>query len=201
MDRILVWDLPTRLGHWLLALGFALAWLTSESENLRMVLVVAGGLVVSVVVFRLAWGFVGSTYARFESFVDRPRAAFTYVKSLLGERPAHFTGHNPAGGYAILALLALALLAGITGWINYQDLAGDWLAEMHEAIASAMLAVVVVHLLGVAVGSWRHKENLARAMIDGCKRGRPEEAITSARVAAVITLIVCAVAGTWLLSL
>jgi hypothetical protein len=64
-----------------------------------------------------------------------------------------------------------------------------------------MLAVVVVHLLGVAVGSWRHKENLALAMIDGCKRGRPEEAITSARVAAVITLIVSAVAGTWLLSL
>jgi len=201
MDRILVWDLPTRLAHWLLAFGFALAWLTAESESWRMVHVVAGGLVVTVAVFRLAWGVVGSTYARFESFVDRPRAALAYLKSLLGDRPAHFTGHNPAGGYAILALLALALLAGITGWIAYQDLAGDWLAETHEAIASTMLAVVVVHLLGVAVGSWRHKENLALAMIDGCKRGRPEEAITSTRVAAVITLVVAAVAGTWLLSL
>ena len=201
MDRILVWDLPTRLGHWLLALGFALAWLTSESENLRMVLVVAGGLVVSVVVFRLAWGFVGSTYARFESFVDHPRSVFSYLKSLLGDRPTHFTGHNPAGGYAILALLALALLAGISGWINYQDLAGDWMAETHEAIASIMLAVVVVHLLGVAVGSWRHKENLVLAMINGFKYGRPEEAIAGARIAAVITLVVCAVAGAWLLSL
>jgi len=200
MERILVWDLPTRIGHWLLAVGFAIAWLTAESESLRLVHVGVGGMVVGIVLFRFAWGFVGSTYARFESFVRMPTAAWQYLIALLSRQPRHSTGHNPAGGYAILALLTLAALAGLTGWLNYQDLGGEWLEEAHEAIASVMLAIVGVHLLGVAVGSWRHQENLVRAMVTGFKQGRPEQAIASARIGAVITLIIFASAGAWLLS-
>ena len=200
MQRILVWDLPTRIGHWLLAVGFAIAWLTSESESLRLVHVGVGGMVVGVVLFRFAWGFVGSTYARFENFVSTPDAAWQYLLGLLGRQPRHFTGHNPAGGYAILALLTLAILAGLTGWLNYQDIGGEWLEEAHEAMASTMLAIVGLHLLGVAVGSWRHQENLARAMVTGVKQGRPEQAIASARIGAVVTLVICAGASAWLLA-
>lgn len=200
MQRILVWDLPTRIGHWLLAVGFAIAWLTSESESLRLVHVGVGGMVVGVVLFRFAWGLVGSTYARFENFVSTPDAAWQYLLGLLGRQPRHFTGHNPAGGYAILALLTLAILAGLTGWLNYQDIGGEWLEEAHEAMASTMLAIVGLHLLGVAVGSWRHQENLARAMVTGFKQGRPEQAIASARIGAVVTLVICAGASAWLLA-
>ena len=178
---ILVWDLPVRLGHWLMAGGFALAWLTAESETWRLVHVLAGGMVVAVALFRLAWGLVGSRHARFGSFVRGPMAALGYLKSLATGRPQHWVGHNPAGGWAILALLALALLTGGAGWLSYQDLAGEWLEEVHEALASAMLAVVAIHLAGVAVGSLAHRENLPRAMVTGRKRGPAAEAIAGDR--------------------
>ncbi|HZV53968.1 MAG TPA: cytochrome b/b6 domain-containing protein, partial [Rhodocyclaceae bacterium] len=95
--RILVWDLPVRLGHWLMAGGFAVAWLTGESEEWRLMHVLAGGTVVGVALFRLLWGIVGSRYARFGNFVKSPRAALAYLKSLLGPSPQHHVGHNPAG--------------------------------------------------------------------------------------------------------
>ena len=200
MDRILVWDLPTRIGHWLLAACFAVAWLTSESESMRLIHVMAGGTLVGVVAFRIAWGLLGSTYARFDNFVRAPAAAWRYLADLTQGRPAHFVGHNPAGGYAILALLSLGLFTGLSGWLNYQEIGGEWLEEGHEAMASLMLAVVGVHLAGVAIGSWRHRENLPRAMVTGHKSGRPESAIPGARAASVITLLACAALAAWLLS-
>ena len=200
MNRILVWDLPTRIGHWLLAACFAVAWLTSESEALRLVHVMAGGALVGILAFRIAWGLVGSTYARFDNFVSTPAAAWRYLVGLAQNRPAHFVGHNPAGGYAILALLILGLVTAASGWLNYQEIGGEWLEEGHEAVASTMLAVVGIHLAGVAVGSWRHGENLPRAMVTGFKAGRPESAIPGARAASVITLLGCAILFAWLLS-
>ena len=196
---ILVWDLPVRLGHWLMAGGFALAWLTAESETWRLVHVLAGGMVVAVALFRLAWGLVGSRHARFGSFVRGPMAALGYLKSLATGRPQHWVGHNPAGGWAILALLALALLTGGAGWLSYQDLAGEWLEEVHEALASAMLAVVAIHQAGVAVGSLAHRENLPRAMVTGRKRGPAAEAIAGPKLAAALVLLAwTAIAAWWL---
>jgi cytochrome b len=196
---ILVWDLPTRLSHWLLAGGFAISWLTAESEEWRLVHVFAGGAVVAAALFRLFWGFIGTTYARYESFVRSPEAAWQYLKSLTTDRPRHYVGHNPAGGYAILALLSLAVLTGAIGWLSYQDVGGEWLAELHEGAATVMLAVVGLHLLGVIVGSWKHKENLVRAMITGVKIGRAGSAIASTRPLAGAALIAWAAATAWLL--
>jgi cytochrome b len=197
---ILVWDLPVRLGHWLLAGGFALAWLTGESEAWRLVHVWAGATVVAVALFRLLWGFVGSRHARFADFVERPAAVVGYLKSLLGRAPQHFTGHNPAGGWAIVLLLVLALAAGASGWFAYQEIGGKWLGEAHEAIASTMLAMVVIHLLGVAVGSLAHNDNLPRAMLTGRKRGTAGEAIANARPLVALLLLVWTASLAWWLS-
>jgi cytochrome b len=199
MKKILVWDLPVRLGHWLMAGGFVLAWVTGESEKWRLVHVFAGSTVTAAALFRLLWGIVGSKHARFAGFVRGPRQALAYLKRLLRFAPPHYAGHNPAGGWAIVLLLGLALASGASGWLTYQELGGKGLEEMHEFATGLMLAVVGVHLLGVIVGSLAHRENLVWAMITGRKQGRPEEAIVGQRFLAALALLLwTAAAAGWL---
>ena len=200
MQKILVWDLPVRLGHWLMVGGFALTWLTGDSETFRLVHVIAGATVLAVATFRLPWGFIGSRYARFVDFVHGPATVKDYALSLLRLQPNHHVGHNPAGGWAIVALLGLALLTGISGWATYNELAGHWLEELHEGLASAMLTVVIVHVAGVVSGSLVHGENLVRAMLTGRKEGSPEEAIPSARPFASVALLAWIIAAGWWLA-
>lgn len=201
MKKILIWDWPVRIGHWLMVAGFVIAWLTAESESFRLLHAWAGGTVLAVAAFRLLWGLVGSRHARFASFVRGPRAVLDYLASLLRLQPAHHAGHNPAGGWAIVALLGLGILTGISGWAHYNEIGGHWLEDVHEGLASAMLTVVIVHLAGVFSGSLLHGENLVRAMLTGRKSGSPEEAIASARpLAAVVLLAWVAAAGWWLAS-
>jgi len=192
MERILVWDWPVRLGHWLMVAAFAIAWLTAESESWRLVHAAAGGVVVGVILFRLVWGVVGTRHARFASFLHGPAAVLAYLEGLAQCRPPHATGHNPAGGWAIMALLALGLATGFTGWLAYNDIGS--LGDLHEGMAHTMLAVVGLHIAGVGVGSLAHRENLVRAMLTGYKRGAVAEAITSSRLWAVPLLFAAALA-------
>jgi len=197
MKKILVWDVPTRLGHWLLVGSFAVAWLTSESETWQDVHVAAGTLMFAVVVFRLFWGIIGSRYACFDSFSFSPAAALRYLRDLALRRPAHYAGHNPAGSYAIYALLGFALLAGFSGWLVYNEFGGEWVEELHEGVASAMLAIVALHLGGVVVGGLAHGENLALSMLTGRKLGASGEAIANARWGWAIVLGAWACTAVW----
>lgn len=168
--KILVWDLATRAFHWLLALSFAGAWLTAESERLRNVHVALGYTMLGLVAFRLVWGLVGTRYARFRSFAYGPRAVLAYLRSLFTRSPQHYLGHNPAGSWAIYGLLALAALAGATGYATYNDVGGHAMEEVHEAMANGLLALVMLHIAGVLASSVLHGENLVRAMLTGYKR-------------------------------
>ncbi len=191
-----VWDLPTRVFHWTFAVSFAGAWLTAESErwiNLHMML---GYTFAAMLVFRLVWGVIGSRYARFGSFLFPPSAVIGYLKSLLTIRPQHHIGHNPAGALAIFLLLGLGAVIALTGIPMGQEMGGEWLEELHEGAASAMLAVVVIHVAGVLVSSVLHRENLARSMVTGWKRGEASEGIRGFRSLAGIALLV-AVVGAW----
>ncbi len=194
--QVLVWDVPVRVFHWLMVLSFAGAYLTAESERWRLLHVTLGYTMAGLVAFRILWGLVGTRYARFSSFVRGPKAVMQYLRSLLGGRPEHHTGHNPAGALAILALLGLTAAVALTGWANYNELGGDWLEEVHEAFANVMLAIVGVHIAAVILSSWLHGENLVRAMINGRKAGRPEEGIRSAW-RTVAALMLTAVLGFW----
>ncbi len=199
MQKILVWDWPVRLGHWLMVGGFIVAWLTSESETFRLLHVISGATVLAVATFRLPWGFIGSRYARFVDFVRGPGAVKDYAAGLLKLEPAHHVGHNPAGGWAIVLLLGLGILTGLSGWANYNEIGGDFLEELHEGLAVTMLTVVFIHIAGVLSGSLMHGENLVRAMLNGRKLGMPGEAIRSARpLAGAVLLAWVAVAGWWI---
>jgi cytochrome b len=175
--RILVWDMPTRVFHWLLALSFTGAYLTSESERYSDIHAVLGYTLLGLIGFRLLWGIFGTRYARFRSFWFKSGEIAAYVLSLLKFSPAHYVGHNPLGSISIWLLLGLGILAGTSGVLLFEDLGGEALEELHEFAASAMLIVVFFHIAGVVVSSALHRENLARAMITGFKTAGPEQGI------------------------
>ena len=193
---VLVWDLPLRVFHWLLAGSFVGAFLTAESERWRDVHAVLGYTVLAMVAFRLLWGVFGTRYARFDALPLAPQRALAYLKSLVSGRPEHHVGHNPAGSLAIYALLALAAGTALTGLAAFADIGGEWLGELHEGIANTMLAVVIFHIAGVVVGSLAHRENLAAAMLTGRKRGTPGAGIGQPRRLVAATLI-AVVMGFW----
>ncbi|MEW6707067.1 MAG: cytochrome b/b6 domain-containing protein [Pseudomonadota bacterium] len=195
---IRVWDAPVRVFHWLMVASFAGAWLTAESERWRLVHVSLGYTMAGLVVFRLLWGLVGTRHAQFGDFVRGPRAVLRYLRSLLSGRPEHHVGHNPAGGWAILALLGLAALTTAFGWATYNEIGGEWLEEAHEAAATLMLLVVGLHVAGVAVGSLVHRENLVRAMVTGRKQGDPGQD-NGSPWRAMAVLLLAAVLGFWAL--
>jgi len=173
-QSVRVWDLPTRLFHWSLATSFLVAFLTSESEKLRDIHVIAGYGLAGLIGFRILWGFVGGAHSRFADFLPTPGKVLAYLKSLLAGRPQHYVGHNPAWAVAIFLLLAFGLVATASGYATYNEIGGDFMEELHEAAANGMMAVVIIHIAGVIVSSWLHHENLVKAMITGWKRQHDE---------------------------
>ena len=192
----LVWDLPVRVFHWSLVLSFAGAWLTAESEYWKLWHLGFGYSMAVLIAFRLAWGLVGTRYARFAQFVRGPAAAKAYLLSYLRGRPEHHVGHNPAGALAILALIATVIITVASGYVTYEEIGGEWLSDLHEATASLLMGIVVIHIAAVILTSVVGKENLVRAMLTGKKMVAPGEAIAYSRMAIAIPLL-CAMAGLW----
>ncbi len=114
-ERVVVWDLPTRIFHWLLATAFLVEWLTQDDARYLDFHVFCGYLIGALIAFRVIWGFVGTRWARFASFAFGPFAALRYLRDLLRRRQAHFVGHNPAGSWSIFILLTLGALSVLSG--------------------------------------------------------------------------------------
>jgi cytochrome b len=167
--RIMVWDMPTRVFHWLQVLSFGAAYLTAFSERLRNYHVALGYILLGLLIFRLLWGFIGTRYARFSSFLFNPGEVVAYLLTMIKRKPEHYMGHNPAGSVSVWLLLALGLFIGVTGVLALQDGASDLVVEMHGVATNVMLGVILLHLIGVAMSSILHRENLVRAMITGFK--------------------------------
>lgn len=193
-QRILVWDAPVRVFHWLMALSFAGAWLSAEQDGWEGVHVTLGYTMAGLLAFRLLWGVFGTRYARFADFVRGPARIARYLGSLARGWPEHYTGHNPAGAAAVVALLALTAVVTASGWAAWHEIGGEAIEELHEGLAGAMLGLVFIHIAGVLAGSRLHRENLVAAMIGGRKQGQPEDAARRPwrGVAAAILLAVLA---------
>jgi len=112
-----VWDPLVRLFHWSLVLFFAIAYLTGEDES--ELHIISGYIVTGLVLFRLLWGFIGTRHARFTNFVTGPGKVIGYLGSLLSGKPRHYAGHNPAGGYMVLGLLAGLAITCYSGLAYY----------------------------------------------------------------------------------
>jgi cytochrome b len=193
-QKIRVWDAPVRVFHWLMVICFAGAYITAESETWRLLHITLGYTLGGLLAFRLVWGVVGTRYSRFSSFVRGPSAVLRYAKSMLTKNPEHHLGHNPAGAVAVVLLLVMGAGLVATGYVVYEDLGPEWVAEVHELLGNGMLLVVIGHLVGVVSASLQHRENLVRAMVTGYKAGLPEQGIrrTWAVIAVVMLLAVAA---------
>jgi cytochrome b len=196
VTRVRVWDLPTRVFHWSLALSFFGACLLAESERVRHLHVMFGYTVIALVVFRLVWGFLGTRYARFRSFAFGPRAVVNHLKGLARRDVPEHTGHTPAGSWAIWLMLLLAPVTAVSGYLYFNEIGGEAMEEVHEVAANAWLFVVFVHVAGVIVSSIAERQNLARAMVTGYKK--LNGAVANVRNASIIgALMVAGIALFW----
>jgi len=193
MKRILVWDIPTRIGHWFLVAAFIFSFITGDSEERRLFHVATGYAVAGILVFRIFWGVAGTRYARFASFLFSPREVVVYLGGLLKNKPGHWLGHNPAGSYAIFALIVLGFATVASGFADYAEIGGEWMQEVHDVLSYTMLGMVIFHVLGVIVSSWMHHENLIRSMFNGYKQGESEDEIESGKAYWAIAPIILAV--------
>ncbi len=188
-QKVLIWDLPVRLIHWLLALCFFGAYFTAEIDELKIVHFTLGYTLAALMIIRIIWGFLGTTHAKFRNFVRHPMAAIHYLRSMIRREHPTDVGHNPAGALAILALLFLGLIVSFTGWSTLHEIYGDWVEEVHEVLANIMLAIVVIHIVAVVGASFLHKENLVKAMITGKKTAQYKDAIPESKSLLAIALL------------
>lgn len=163
---IRVWDLPIRIFHWLLVATILVAFLSAEEESaLAPWHVPAGWVAALLIVFRVIWGFVGGEHARFSRFL-KPGQIGRHLASLTSPARHRSVGHNPLGGIAVIALLAVVASVIYSG-VRMNGDAGEGL---HEALANALLALIVVHVFAVIAMSMLTRENLISAFLTGRKR-------------------------------
>jgi cytochrome b len=206
---VLVWDLPVRLFHWLIVVLVLSAWVTKEvGGNAMTYHMWIGYTVLALVLFRVLWGFVGSACARFSDFVCAPGTVLRYLFGASQEGAIRSHGHNPAGGWSVLALLTCLLVQAVTGLFANDEifiegpLAGrvgqdmsNWITTVHRYNFNVLLGLIALHVAAVLFHLLVKRENLIVPMITGRKRVPPEHA-TSARPVgvwrAVLALLVCA---------
>lgn len=165
-----VWDRVVRGCHWasLVALFVAL----NSHGGLLSVHRIAGYALLAMLGLRIVWGFIGSRHARFADFIPRPAGLWRYAMQMLRGRAPRTMGHNPVGAMMVLALMATMFGILVTGLVldtaAYRD--HRPLHAWHDGLTDVLLVLAALHVLGVALTSLRHRENLVRAMISGDKR-------------------------------
>ena len=196
--QIYVWDIPTRIFHWSLLALVLVAWFTGEGEGTTAAYHrYAGEAIAGLLVFRVIWGFIGGERARFADFAAGPSAIASHVRDLFTRQPKRHLGHNPLGGLAVFLLLAVTTAIVVTGLFSgdednagpFASLWGLELSEAHEIFFRVLQGLVVVHVLGVIVGTWKAKDALVPAMITGVKHRRLDEPGDDAKRAALPALL------------
>ncbi len=207
-----VWDLPVRLFHWTLVLLIAFSWLSAEMDWMTWHLY-SGYAVLALALFRVIWGFVGSTHARFGDFLYGPGAVIAYIRTLPSRTAAKFAGHNPLGGISVVLILLCVLVQTGTGLFSNDDILtegplykhiskelSDWLTTIHNYNFNALLALIGVHVSAVLYYLFYKSENLVKPMFTGCKQlpaGARPAAMRGGGLALVL-FAACA-AGVWAL--
>ncbi len=198
-SRLRVWDLPTRLFHWLLVAGvgftavsgfLAPAWWTQAHSWV-------GYGIAGLLLWRIVWGVFGSHYSRFSSFLFSPRRVALHLLEVARRRPSRHLGHNPAGAVMIFALLLILTAMVATGTMalggaektgplagSVPFALGQTAAELHALIAWVLLAMIAGHVAGVVVESRLSRENLVGAMVTGVKHLSPGDPMPQMRPSA-----------------
>ena len=188
-NRVMIWDAPVRLFHWALATCVIVSVASGMTGgNAMQIHLWSGYTILALVLFRLLWGFVGSSYARFADFLYGPRAVWGFARTLFSRKPdraaqsVHYAGHNPLGGWMVIAMLVLLLFQTSTGLFSNDDIVtegplvrlvrkdtSDWLTTLHKINSKIIIALAVTHVAAVLFHLFVKGENLIGAMISGYK--------------------------------
>ena len=199
VNKILVWDIPARLFHWAFALSIAAAsgigFLVDDESPLFQLHMLCGIVALFLLGVRVVMGFVGSRYLRFSNYPVHPREIVGYLISAVVSKTKLYAGNNP--GSATAAVLMFLLVPAL--FLSGLGRGGESVEELHELCAWALLAVIAMHLAGLAWHTFRHRDNIALAMVTGKKTGKPEEAISSAHLGWGALILIGA--GLWIAAL
>ena len=204
---VFVWDLPIRLFHWILAMVIAGLIITGFAGKLSLHMLL-GPLALALVLFRLVWGVVGSSTARFSQFVVGPTVIRAYLRDEAAGRPWDRPGHNPLGALSVLALLALVLIQSTTGLFTSDDVITDGplvsmvssaavklMSKLHRSGFVVLGGFIALHMAVVLFHRFVKKDDLIVPMISGCKSLPPENVgklyFANPLVAAALLAAIC----------
>jgi cytochrome b len=205
---VLAWDLPTRLFKWALVLLVITAWVSSGFDDPNMTVHKAAGYgILTLVVYRIFWGIVGGSTARFSTFVKSPAAVWAHLRAVHARTERPYLGHNPVGGLMIVALLVACAIQVMLGLVSsdgvlaagpFADAVGDvWssrAAALHARWFYMILALALVHIAVNLFHQFVKRDNLIGAMVTGRKDARPyadgDEAVEGSPLIAMLCLCV-----------
>jgi cytochrome b len=189
-EDVKVWDPAVRIFHWSLVVAFLVAYFSAE--ELHDLHEFTGYLVLVLVIFRLVWGIVGNEYARFADFVRGPREVARNLRDIALMRPKRYLGHSPAGGAMVVVLLAMLAATSVTGIVvqeqgelmslaavasgleddddDEHEAEQGTIAQLHETLSDLTIMLTLLHIAGVILASFTHRENLTKSMFTGRKR-------------------------------
>jgi len=215
MRPMKVWDLPMRLFHWAIVLLILAAWVTQYVNRMDLHMLV-GYSILTLLLFRIVWGFIGSDTARFTRFLRSPVAALRHLAHLRRREADREIGHNAAGGWMVLVMLALIGIQTGTGLFSNDDGdtegplmhlvskdQSDWLSHIHYLNFKAIEAVIVLHVLAIVIYAVLKRQNLVRPMVTGTKI-MPGDAVAPRLVSpvwAVVTVAIAAGVVVWVVRL
>ncbi|RLV61493.1 cytochrome B [Parashewanella curva] len=178
--EVKVWDVPTRLFHWSLVVLMGLLWWSGENGEMELHQIFAYSLV-SILIFRVIWGIIGSDSARFSQFVVHPVKTLKYISQLKNKKAPEFAGHNPVGGYMVIALVLIISFQFGTGLFTTDDIftegplyslvsedVASLLTWLHKNTFNLILGLIVLHVIAVIIHTIKG-ENLVPAMFHGKK--------------------------------
>jgi cytochrome b len=178
---IRIWDLPIRIFHWTLVASIGFAWFTAESSESWMEWHERTGIfILSLVIWRIIWGFVGSDTARFSQFLKSPFYALHHLQEMRQQATAYHAGHNPLGAWMVIALLAMILVQGLTGLFATDDIAtegplahlvsgstSETLTSLHHLGFNIILMLAAIHIAAVLFYRFAKQTNLIKTMVLG----------------------------------
>ena len=198
MLKTTVYDLPTRMFHWLFSSLFITAIIIAKNVDdespLYFYHMLAGILLGCLVILRLFWGLVGTRYARFSSFPLHPKELMGYAKEFLGltGKTLH-PGHNPASSWAALLMLTAGFLLALSGVLMTSGFKEE-LEDIHEMLSDIFLVTAIIHVMGVLLHTLRYKDAIALSMVHG-KKSQLDPALnpvhTAPKAALFLGLFVC----------
>jgi cytochrome b len=193
-----IWDLPTRLFHWLLVALVAASFASGRvGGNAMLYHEWCGEAILALLIFRVLWGFIGSTPSRFRTFLAGPATVLRYALTLLRRDAGQHLSHNPLGGWSVMAMLLALLAQAGTGLFANDDIAtegplykwvskatSDRLTSIHHLNHDAIIVLIAVHVAAVLFHLIYKKENLITPMITGMKswKGSPDMEMTQVPV-------------------